>query len=319
MPTPQMSALTGSVPTRMEQNAELPLTARILRAYMRSGLRGQTRVTLFLARLLKSLQAVPIAIADRSPVYMDLRLTGSHGWLEMSPWPDSPFELAEQQVMRRFVRSGQVVYDIGANVGLHTVLLSQLVGPSGRVVAFEPNPELAGALRRTVGELPNAVLYCQALSDRSSDAVLFVPEDRSMSSLADWTNGRDVGPTKRVACEQVRLDDLIESGLVPAPDFIKCDVEGAESMVFEGGRRALNRVDAPMILFEANRHATEGFGFMPNDAMDVLASFEVARYRFFEVREGGAVRAAETVDPAYPNLLAVPRARLSDPADLHGP
>src|SRR5438477_3528834 len=114
--------MAGSKP-----RAELSLLARIRRVYNRSRLRGQTRVTRLLARHLESLQAVPIRIADWPPIYMDLRSSNAHFWLAGTPFKSSPREVDEQTVMRRFVRSGEVAFDVGANVGLHTLLLAELV------------------------------------------------------------------------------------------------------------------------------------------------------------------------------------------------
>lgn len=229
------------------QRAILSPLAKVLRAYQRTDLRGKTRLTFLLARKLKSLQAVPVIIADRAPLYVDLRRGSAHDLLKGSPWKRAPYEAHEQDVMSRVVMPGDVAFDIGANIGLHTVLLSQLVGGHGKVCAFEPNAEMLPTLRRTVEGLGNATLFAYALADKTAESDLFVPEDASMASLADWTDGRLPDKARKLTCEQRRLDDLIVSGVVPQPDFIKCDVEGAELMVFRGAREALNRVDAPIV------------------------------------------------------------------------
>ncbi len=310
--------------TKGSHQTGLPLLARILRAYLRSSLRGQTRLTFLLARKLKSLQAVPITIADWSPVYMDLRFPASHDWLKGSPWLSSPREVKEQAVMRRFIKSGDTVFDIGANVGLHTVLLAQLVGPTGRVCVFEPNPELLPALRRTLEQLSNATLYPVALSDQSSESALFVPDDHSMASLADWTSHESlkqwkhevgVGDTHTVICQQSRMDDLIDAGVVPQPDFIKCDVEGAELMVFRGGSNSLNRTDAPIILFEASEATARGFGFRAADTKDFLAGLALPHYRFFEVQEGGHLVSPEVFN-FESNVLAIPQSKIVSAREL---
>jgi hypothetical protein len=118
------------------ERLQLPLLARILQGYYRTNLRGSTRTTLLLARYAKSLHAVPIRIADWPAVYVDLRLLNSHFWLIGTPFAHSPIEMDEQMVMRRFVREGDTVFDIGANFGVHTALLAQLTGPRGHVFTF---------------------------------------------------------------------------------------------------------------------------------------------------------------------------------------
>ncbi|MEP6704701.1 MAG: FkbM family methyltransferase [Acidobacteriota bacterium] len=222
------------------------------------------------------------------------------------------------EVMRSVVREGDTAFDIGANIGLHSILLSRLVGPGGRLYAFEPNPELIPALMRTVSELENALLDTVALSDENSETLLFVPSDNSMGSLTDWTANTDYsdeGGAHTVRCEQRRMDDLIESGSLPQPHFIKCDVEGAEMLVFKGGHRSLNRADAPIILFEANKEASEGFGYGASAAKDYLANLEDAKYVFFQVGSGGKLQPLSE-EYTFISILAVPRLRVQQCSKL---
>lgn len=258
---------------------------------------------------MSSLRFVPIKIADCEPFYVDLR-RGHHDLFKGSPWEAAPWEYAEQHVMQHIVKDGDVAFDIGANIGLHTVLLSKLVGPKGRLCVFEPNRELLPQLSLTVKGLSNASLYPFALSNKAEVATLFVPEDAAMGSLANWTSGRDdVGETHTINCEVRRVDDLIDSGTIPQPDLIKCDVEGAELMVFQGGCKALNRADAPIIMFEANVYNARGFGLTVEDAKNYLASLALPNFNFFEIQEGGSLMRIEKHHPIHSNILAVPRSK----------
>lgn len=289
--------------------ANVPWLARLLRAYMQTGLRGHTRTTFWMARRLRSLQAVPIVFRDREPVFVDLRLEGTHEWLAGSPWSTSPIETAEQRLLSRVTRPGDIVFDIGANIGLHTGLLSRLVGPTGRVYAFEPNPLLAFCLERTIAGLSNARLYGVALSNNDADAVLYVPVDHTMASLADWTRGRSQSGSQQVHCPQTTVDALVARDRLPAPDVVKCDVEGAELGVFTGAYHTLNRVDAPLILFEANVHNARGFNLPVVAAKNYLQSLPLPKFDFFEVRDGGALRPAARTEFEHANILAVPESR----------
>lgn len=289
---------------------KLPATARVVRAMLRSGLRGRTRLTRFLAGRLKSLQSVPIPLAGENVLYADLRLASSHALLL-----GKRDRSGEAEVMRSVVRPGDTVFDVGAHIGLHTVLLSGLAGPAGRVCAFEPNADVLPALRLTVGRLPNVVLHPFALSDETKDAVLIVPEDPSMASLVDWTEGVH-GGTHAVPCVLRRMDDLVREGVARRPDFIKCDVEGAELRVFKGGYETLNRADAPVILFEANINSARGFGLGTANALEFLRDLPRPRYEFFKVSEGGATVPIRTVTDAHANVLAVPHERLELAAGL---
>lgn len=297
---------------------KLPLLARILRACYRSKFRGRTAVMLLLARKVKALQTVPINIADWPPIYMDLRLRNSHFWFGGTPFERSPKEVDEQAVMRRFIQAGDVVLDVGANRGLHTMLLAQLVGPQGRVFAFEPNPELLPTLELTIKGLSNTTLFPYALSDSNTECTFFVPADDSMGSLADWTSDEALakyrktlrlGKARTMAVQGRRIDDLVASGTIAVPDFIKCDVEGAELMVFKGARKTLDQLSAPTILFEAGAGPARGFGFQAADAVDYLASLPRPAYRVLEIGEAGSLQPLRRADfdDRIRNVLAVPQ------------
>lgn len=264
-------------------------------------LMGCTRLTLFLANHLKSLQAVPLQMPDGT-LYADLRVLTTHGLLAVGS-----VSTGEDIVMKRVLMAGDVALDVGAHIGVYTLLLARLVGERGRVYAFEPNPEVLIGLRRTLGALHNTTLCEYGLSDRERHAVLVVPEDKSMASLADWTNGLG-GVTHKVECDLRRLDDLVSRGQLPPPDFIKCDVEGAEPYVFQGGREMLNRVDAPIIVFEANAQSSRAFGNHERRAIEFLGSLRNASYEFYRILRNGDL-AGVSGPLGHANLLAVPQSR----------
>lgn len=311
-------------------HTRLPLLGKLLRLYLRSRARGSTRLTFLLARKLKSLQHLPLEIPGWASVYVDLRIPNAHHMLIESPYQGLWRELDEVAVISRFVRPGDVVFDIGANIGLHSIVLSRLVGSRGRVFAFEPNSELIPALTCTLRQLENATLHKVALSNKSAESSLFVPPDDSMASLADWTTASlkfsQDGPSHVVTCIERRMDDLTEDGSVPQPDFIKCDVEGAEAQVFGGGWKTLNRVDAPLILFEVNDCASRAFNCDLWAARDFLAGLTEARYHFFQVLAGGKLEALGDVETKFTNILAIPESKLPSlseapnfiPAASHG-
>jgi FkbM family methyltransferase len=298
----------------------LTLIARFLRACNRAPLRGKTRLTLLLAGWLKQLQSVPIEIAGMT-VYMDLRILSSHFWLMGTPFERSPYETTEQEIVRRLLILGDIAFDIGANLGIHTVLLAQLVGPDGRVFAFEPNPEMLLTLALTIEALTNTNLCLFALSDENSDATLFVPADHSMASLKDWTSDvalagfrmrLGLGDVQTFTVPQRSIDHLVMTEALPMPDFIKCDAEGAELKIFRGARETLDRIEAPTILFEAGPDTARGFGQKLTDAAEFLSVLPRAGYRFFELNEGGALTPVRPRDfrEQNQNVLAVPAARL---------
>lgn len=129
--------------------------------------------------------------------------------------------------------------DIGANKGIYSYWLSRAVGPRGRVMAFEPQPEMAEYIRRR--RLQNVEVFNVALSDRTGLGGL----SRKRVGDGSASLSRAIGATIDVKLS--RLDDF---GPIQNLKFIKCDVEGHELSVFRGGESLL-RSARPILQFES--------------------------------------------------------------------
>lgn len=309
---PRQHAPSWSIPhTPAAPVVRMPWVARVLRMLLRRSFRGSTRLTFALARRLSALHHVPIVIGS-TVIHVDLRDDRGHVLLQRSPWAEPPFEQDEQAVMRQVVRAGDVVFDIGGHVGVHSAHLSRLVGPAGIVHVFEPNPRQHDILAHTAALCGNVTLHRFGLSDREGQALLFVPAgDAATASLSDWTEGR-LGAVEHTTCDVRRLDSLIAEGAVRLPAFVKCDVEGAERLVFEGARSVLDRADAPLVMYEANARSARAFGQSMSSATEWLATLSPAAYQFFHVQPHGTlvpISPALTAEHDHFNLLAVPDAR----------
>jgi FkbM family methyltransferase len=157
-----------------------------------------------------------------------------------------------QAVLQKYLRPGMTFYDIGANIGFFSLLAARLVGASGRVVAFEADPEVALRLREHVTRNRDAPISVEEKAVWcSSDAVLFARADTNTSP--DRGLGHVVAQTidgilpDTIRIESVSLDQYVSTSA--PPDFLKCDVEGAEVEVFRGARKLL-REKSPGILCE---------------------------------------------------------------------
>ena len=151
-----------------------------------------------------------------------------------------------QEALRRLLRPGDVVYDIGANVGFFTVLAARLVGSGGAVVAFEPLPSTAEALRRNaaLNGFAHVTVVARAVGRAAGAAKLALREESTWARLAA---PGETGPTVEV--EMVAIDDLVGSGAIRPPALVKIDVEGAELEVIAGMRRTI-AAHHPTILCE---------------------------------------------------------------------
>jgi FkbM family methyltransferase len=147
-------------------------------------------------------------------------------------------EPAVQMVLQAHLRPGMVFYDIGANIGFFSLVAARLVGPQGRVVAFEVDPEVADHLRRHV--VRNDFRWVAA-EERAiwskTGTVSFARADPSTSPERGLGHVVLAPAPHTIHVDAISLDDFTRT--VPAPDFLKCDVEGAEVEVFRGAQKLL--------------------------------------------------------------------------------
>jgi FkbM family methyltransferase len=143
-----------------------------------------------------------------------------------------------QKAIRNHVAAGDTVYDIGANVGYVSLSLAKRIGPTGRVMAFEPIPSNAAAFRENIeiNGITNVRLLNLAASDKSGDAVIRMTENSATASLV-WHRNEPSATELHVGT--VAIDELVEAGEFGLPTFVKIDVEGAEGSVLQGMRRTI--------------------------------------------------------------------------------
>lgn len=169
-------------------------------------------------------------------------------------------------------RPGAVCYDIGANAGYMTLSLANRV-PDLELVAFEPLPNLAETLARSVqiNGFDKVVVMNVALTDQEQTLDLHLPAHTIHASLKP----RGRGTTLKVA--GLTLDSLVASGVIRPPDLMKVDIEGAEMLLFVGARNVL-RTHGPTLVFECDENSLR-FGHSP---ADVIAFLREQGYDKFE-------------------------------------
>ena len=181
-------------------------------------------------------------------------------------------------VCRQIIRDGDTVLDIGANIGMVSVLLSDLVGKTGTVHSFEPNPSLSDVVNQAVrrNDMHNTTVHPIALGSGNKTLRLLIPiENAGAASLV-----RNMGSSD---CQAVdvpvrRLDDICRKEKIAAIRLIKIDVEGFETDVFLGARQLLSSIRPDAILFELNKRTKRQIGEEP--LIRLLKSYG---YGFFEI------------------------------------
>ncbi|OHB82103.1 MAG: hypothetical protein A2Z38_10425 [Planctomycetes bacterium RBG_19FT_COMBO_48_8] len=150
----------------------------------------------------------------------------------------------ELRVVRYLVKSGDAVIDIGANVGVYSKILSELVGPDGHVYSIEPFPPTFEILCYNVRKLrlDNVEAINVALSDSQAVVTMALPYDSSGAEThyraSIVTDRMEKGKTETANIQAITIDSrfLSASGTI---SFIKCDVEGHELACIKGAAKFL--------------------------------------------------------------------------------
>jgi FkbM family methyltransferase len=194
-----------------------------------------------------------VPVAGERLAFADLEASNAEWWAlkaRRNEW-EAPVVAAFAAALR----PGDVVYDVGAWIGPYTLLAARLVGPSGRVISFEPDPQARARLERNIAlnGAGNVKVVPIALSDSNGSARLSGGESEAV-----------VGASGEIEVQTMTLPDFIaQEG---APDVVKVDIEGGELRL---DRAALGR--ARSVFLEVHVPAFRSEGVEPGDYLDAVA------------------------------------------------
>lgn len=171
------------------------------------------------------------------------------------------FESNERSFLLHYLRPGDVFVDVGANIGLFTIVAAKIVGTDGRVYAFEPSALPRSRLEENIilNRLGNVTVEPLALSDESGELDFSTPMDGhdAWGSLATPTAGKNIQTARIQTIDwdsyAIRLDSA-------KPVMMKIDVEGWENHVLYGATRTLSSSDAPLLQVEFTDEAAQSAG-----------------------------------------------------------
>jgi len=170
-------------------------------------------------------------------------------------------------ILETFLRTGSTFVDVGANIGVYAGWASRLVGPGGRVMAFEPVPATRDYLEHVIAlnHLDNLQLIPKAVGAQSGTVTLWVlPRASGLTTALPPTAGSAAQP---VEVPLTTLDDELAARGGPAPALVKIDVEGLEIAVLQGAARTLAGPTPPAVVFETHGpylvRAGVNFGDLP--------------------------------------------------------
>jgi len=183
---------------------------------------------------------------------------------------DNIYEETETRFVLDNVKKGDIVLDVGANIGYYTLILAKLVDEQGKVFAFEPEPNNFHVLKKNVraNGYNNVKLERVVVSNKKSKTKLYVSKEnvgehriyKSSTVSNDYIN-----------VEMIRLDDyFVNHNLMDKISFVKMDVEGSELGVLEGMKEILARNKKIKILIEFDPRQIIDYGGKPKDIFDIL-------------------------------------------------
>ena len=173
------------------------------------------------------------------------------------------YEWEKARLLARTLKPGMVFFDVGANVGYFTLLASRLVGPTGRIFAFEPLRRNLTYLRRHIAmhNLENVTVVEVAVSDSEGFATFDPGSNASSGRLSQQGS---------VHVQTVSLDKEISAGRLPVPDILKIDVEGAEVQVLDGLKKTLETA-RPKVCLDIHSFLGPSFVHLDRDCKDIMA------------------------------------------------
>ncbi|MDB6122662.1 MAG: Methyltransferase FkbM family [Pedosphaera sp.] len=212
-------------------------------------------------------------------------------------------------VCERLLRPGDTALDIGANLGLVTCQMAALVGSTGQVHAFEPNPSMSDLLRQSLAHngYTHVTSHCMGLGDREQELELTIPHNlQCLATLARDAEGM------RIRIPVKTLSGWFNQSNVTQIRLMKIDVEGFEAQVFQGSEHLFKALRPDAILFELNHY--DG----PFDAHPVVRFLKLKDYNFLTLPKKllrmSAKRLPSAAIAGSPSndLIAVPRGKIYD-------
>lgn len=170
---------------------------------------------------------------------------------------DGVWEKFKTELLKKIIKEGMVVVDIGANIGYYSLIAAKLVGKSGIVYAFEPEPSNYELLCKNieVNNYTNVIPVRKAISDKNGKVNLWFEKERmvnpsfSKENVLDASKHESLEKGGFIEVETISLDDFFENKVKNYKvDFIKVDTEGAEGLMVDGAEKILKNNNLKIIM-----------------------------------------------------------------------
>lgn len=156
------------------------------------------------------------------------------------------FEEASTKIVKKFIKNGDIVFDIGANIGYYSVIFSKIVGPNGQIFSFEPTKYFSDVLKDNLAanNIKNVELIPLGLSDKKEQLTIQID---GCSATLHVPGGGELLNQEIISL--ITLDIFVKERNISQIDFVKIDVDGHEPAVLNGGWKIFDFFK-PLILLE---------------------------------------------------------------------
>lgn len=189
------------------------------------------------------------------------------------------YEPELQKAIRDFIQPGEIVFDIGANIGYISLLFAQQVGAGGKIVAFEAFPSNVDRLKKNIAlnNLQDRIeVIAAAVIDQSKPVKFLVGPSGGMGKAEGSAGRQEIAYSTSIEVMGVCLDDFCLNAGHPLPRAIKMDIEGGEVLALPGMQRVLEQAK-PLVLMELHGEASAQMAWNVLHALD---------YRFAKMENG---------------------------------
>jgi FkbM family methyltransferase len=233
---------------------------------------------------------------------------------------DGVYEPHVAQALERILHPGGTFVDVGANIGYFSLLASTLVGPGGKVLAFEPMEENIVLFRKSVrlNQFHNIHIFQKAVLNKNGMVHMILWDRRNSGSFHILNNPYWEETIYEV--EAVKLDDFLSGERV---DVIKVDVEGSEGLVFQGMIETIRRYH-PILILEFTPLGLKDISSISGE--EFLKAFENLDYSFQDIHSFNGVFSGKSIGDlnalmkkrktSYLDLLLFPNSGTADPRDV---
>lgn len=191
-------------------------------------------------------------------------------------WWDGYYEKLPTKLFKRMIKKGDTIIDVGANIGYYSIMASELIGGSGKILSFEPVSKTFKRLSVNVSPLSNIKAH-QAACGQENGKISIYDFGDSISAGSRISSPPEIDiPYTIEEVSMIKLDDFIDGKV----DVVKIDVEGYELNVLKGMQKIIASNPNIKILLEVNKDLLIKATTSPQEIFSYLKSFGLSPWEF---------------------------------------